>query len=141
MTGSAYAGDISPSEAWEMLTKEPAAVLVDVRTPAEWGYVGRPDLTGLAKETQLVPWQLGPGMGKNADFLDGVCALADSNDAPLLFLCRSGVRSQNAAMAVTAAGFTRCYNITGGFEGNTDGNGQRGTLEGWKVDGLAWTQD
>jgi rhodanese-related sulfurtransferase len=59
----------------------------------------------------------------------------------LLFLCRSGVRSQNAAKAVTAAGFTRCYNVLGGFEGNPDEHGHRGTMEGWKVDGLSWTQD
>ncbi|MDP6953488.1 MAG: rhodanese-like domain-containing protein [Alphaproteobacteria bacterium] len=124
-----------------MLARERSAVLVDVRTPAEWGYVGRPNLTNLGTEAHLVPWQLGPGMGTNADFLDGVCALADSNDVPLLFLCRSGVRSVNAAKAVTAAGFTRCYNIIGGFEGNKDEHGHRGTLEGWKVAGLDWVQD
>jgi rhodanese-related sulfurtransferase len=59
----------------------------------------------------------------------------------MLFLCRSGARSRAAAMALTAAGYTSCYNIAEGFEGNPDAERHRGTTGGWKAAGLPWAQD
>ena len=42
-----YAGDITPEQAWTILRENPDAVLVDVRTDAEWRFVGVPDLSSL----------------------------------------------------------------------------------------------
>ncbi len=135
-----YAGDVTVQEAWEMLKSRPDTVLIDVRTNAEWGYVGIPDLSSLSKETKLVSWILFPDMSVNPSFLDGVKAAQPDPSAPVLFLCRSGVRSIAAAIAATKAGFSESYNILGGFEGDMDENRHRGKTGGWKVADLDWVQ-
>lgn len=135
-----YAGDIPPRKAWEVLESDPKAVLVDVRTPAELSYVGVPDLSSLGKQTVFVPWVLYPNMDLNVRFAEQMAEIGAPPNAPLLFLCRSGVRSQAAAIAMTRLGYTACYNIANGFEGDQDNQRHRGTLSGWKVDGLPWRQ-
>jgi rhodanese-related sulfurtransferase len=137
---SAYAGDISPRQAWELLTTEPAAVLIDVRTPAEWNYVGIPDLAGVGKKPLFVPWMFFPSMEVNPQFGEHIEAARLDAEAPLLFICRSGARSRSAAITMTNRGYTRCYNIASGFEGDPDGSRHRGSVNGWKVDGLPWVQ-
>lgn len=136
----AYAGDLSPEEAFALIEKTPDAVLVDVRTRAEWSYVGTPDLSGLGREAVLIEWVSFPDGARNPRFVDDVAAATVSSSAPVVFLCRSGVRSVAAAEAATAAGFTAAYNVTEGFEGPSDGSGHRGTAAGWKVRGLPWKQ-
>ena len=59
---------------------------------------------------------------------------------PVLFICRSGVRSRAAARALASAGWRRCYNLSEGFEGGLDDARRRGALGGWRVSGLPWTQ-
>jgi rhodanese-related sulfurtransferase len=135
-----YAGDLTPPEAWDMLAKDQRAVLVDVRTQAEWAYVGVADLSNLGKAPMFVSWQVFPDMRINGDFCHQVAADGIDADTPLLFFCRSGVRSRSAAAAMTGQGFSRCYNVSTGFEGDCDGTRHRGTVSGWKVDGLPWVQ-
>lgn len=135
-----YAGEIMPQEAWDMLAGDPKARLVDVRTEAEWSFVGVPDLSSLDKRPLLVEWTDFPSGQMNPGFLDQVKKGAAGREAPLLFICRSGVRSKAAAVAATAAGYTRCYNVTTGFEGDHDENARRGSVGGWKHDGLPWVQ-
>jgi rhodanese-related sulfurtransferase len=137
-----YAGDISVADAWEMLKSDPAAQLVDVRTAAEWNYVGLPDLSSLGRKTLAVEWQSFPSGTPNAAFVgEAAQALgATTPDSAVLFLCRSGVRSRAAAIAMTRAGFTRAYNIAGGFEGDLNGERHRGKSNGWKAAGLPWKQ-
>ena len=134
-----YAGDLDPEQALQLLTDDPRAVLVDVRTRAEWAYVGTPDLSGLGREAVLAEWVSFPDGGRNPRFLDEVSAVA-ATDVPVIFLCRSGVRSVAAAEAATAAGYTGAYNVTEGFEGPPDGDGHRGAAAGWKFRGLPWKQ-
>jgi len=136
----AYAGDLTPEQAWELIRSDPAAVLVDVRTRPEWAYVGIPDLTALAKDLAMVEWTSYPDGTRNPAFLDEVGAAVMDEGTPVLFLCRSGVRSVAAAEAVTAAGYTAAYNILGGFEGPPDETAHRGRTAGWKVAGLPWKQ-
>jgi len=136
-----YAGDITAREAWEMLRKDPRAVLVDVRSEPEWRFVGVPDLTGIGKRTVLASWQHYPGMSHNPDFLAEVAAAGVQPEQTVLFLCRSGARSRSAAMALTERGYRTCYNVAGGFEGSHDGARHRGTSDGWKAAGLPWSQD
>lgn len=139
-----YAGDVSCNECWEMLSADPDAQMIDVRTSAEWNFVGLPDLARLGRETILVEWQRYPDMSVNQNFASVVSAELEARgagpDTPLFFICRSGARSQSAAIAMTAAGYSRAYNVAGGFEGARDGEGHRGTVEGWKFDGLPWVQ-
>ena len=137
----AYAGDISPETAWEILTDDPGAVLVDVRTDAEWTFVGRPDLRDLDKKTLLVSWKRFPDMAINPAFVEDVAEAGVNAEDTLILLCRSGQRSAAAAQALTAAGFRRCYNVSEGFEGDKDSQGRRGQREGWKARGLPWIQD
>ncbi|KNX39360.1 rhodanese-like domain-containing protein [Luteipulveratus halotolerans] len=133
-----YAGDVSPEEAFEALRTDPSARLVDVRTQAEWAYVGVPDLTSADQQVVCVEWQRFPDGSRNETFVDEVRA-AGIGDGPTYFLCRSGVRSVAAAEAVTAAGFTQAYNVLDGFEGGLDDDGHR-SVAGWKVAGLPWRQ-
>lgn len=140
MNDLGYAGDIGPLETWDRLVAELGARLLDVRTPAEWAYVGLPDLTSLGKQPLLVPWMLFPAMQVNTDFVRQVSDLEVDKDADLLVICRSGQRSAAAAMALTSAGFTACYNVAYGFEGDKDSGGHRGNVNGWKFDGLSWIQ-
>jgi rhodanese-related sulfurtransferase len=137
-----YAGDLTPREAWELLVKEPAAQLVDVRTQPEWSFVGVPELAGIGRKAILQSWQVYPQMTIDPDFAGKVKARLPADTAmPVLFLCRSGARSRAAAQAMTAAGFQRCYNVAGGFEGDKDSASHRGRLGGWKAENLPWVQE
>jgi len=136
---SEYAGDLSPSETFELLSGEPRAALVDVRTAAEWAYVGLPDLTGLGKDVIRIEWVRYPDGARNSAFLDELTAAGIGPDDPVAFLCRSGVRSKAAAAEATAVGYQQAYNVSDGFEGQLDGAGHRG-VGGWKSAGLPWRQ-
>lgn len=139
-----YAGDVEPKDVWETLNNNPEARIVDVRTAAEWTFVGLPDLSGIDGEVIRVEWQSLPSMQQNPDFVrQADAALAASGagkDAPVFFLCRSGARSAAAATAMSEAGYRNAFNVAGGFEGPRDAQGHRGTMEGWKADGLPWIQ-
>ena len=135
-----YAGDLDPKAAWAMLEAEPEAVLIDVRTLAEWQYVGVPDLAPLQRKAEFVEWQRFPDGSPNPEFVDQVTRVVPDPEVPVLFLCRSGVRSMHAAVALTEAGYARCYNVTEGFEGDKDAEHHRGTVGGWKIAGLPWLQ-
>jgi len=140
MADQGYAGDLPPDAAFRLLQEEPKAQLIDVRTDAEWAYVGLPDLGQAGKEPLRLAWQLFPAMAVNPAFVGTLAGAIHDRDTPLLFLCRSGVRSKAAAMAMTAAGFTRCYNIAEGFEGAPAAERHRGRVNGWKARGLPWQQ-
>lgn len=140
MAETEYAGDLSSREAWDMLTRDPAAVLIDVRTDAEWSFVGVPDLSSLGKQPLFIAWQGFPDMRVNENFAREVGAVGIGRDQTVLLICRSGQRSRDAAMALTAAGYRRCYNVADGFEGPCDAQRHRGSVTGWKVAGLPWTQ-
>ncbi|QTE29638.1 rhodanese-like domain-containing protein [Pengzhenrongella sicca] len=136
-----YAGDLTPQQAWDLLADDERAVLVDVRTAAEWRFVGGPDLAAIGRSAALVEWTTYPGGEANRAFADQVAAagLAPGDDRPVVFLCRSGVRSVAAARAATAAGLGPAYNILAGFEGDLDAAGHRGAA-GWRAAGLPWRQ-
>ncbi|MBX9635740.1 MAG: rhodanese-like domain-containing protein, partial [Magnetospirillum sp.] len=98
---TAYAGDITPAEAWERLASDANAKLIDVRTQAEWVYVGIPDLAPLDKKPLLISWQVFPAMTKNEAFAQQLQSQGVQPGDTLLFLCRSGVRSKAAAELMT----------------------------------------
>ncbi len=127
-----YAGAVTPAEACALM-EAGIATLVDVRTRFEHEYVGR------VPDTPLVEWKALGAPGPNPRFVDELRAVPGRRDR-VLFLCRSGARSHAAAIAATEAGVAQAYNILGGFEGDLDDDGHRGTRGGWRHDGLPWVQ-
>ena len=138
-------GEISAPAAYELLRAAPEAALVDVRTAAEWAFVGVPDLSALGKDVIFAEWQSFPSSQVAPGFAGALAAKLAAQGAPisaaLLFICRSGVRSLAAARAMSALGFSQCINVAGGFEGPCDASRHRGGLDGWKALGLPWLQN
>ena len=128
-----YQGELTPQEAYTLLQLAPGAKLVDVRTRAEWDWVGR--VPGAVE----IEWNQYPGGARNPNFLAELKRQVDP-ESVVMFLCRSGVRSIGAATAATEAGYANCYNVLGGFEGDKDANGHRGNIGGWRKAGLPWIQ-
>lgn len=127
-----YAGALTPQETFTLLKEAPGARLIDVRTHAEWVWVGR--IPGAVE----IEWQSWPDGQSNVNFLAQLRQQVD-REALALFICRSGVRSHHAAALAQANGWTNCYNVLEGFEGDKDAQGQRGNLGGWRKAGLPWT--
>jgi rhodanese-related sulfurtransferase len=128
-----YKGALLPIEAYRVLQESAQAQLVDVRTRAELDWVGR--IPG-ATEIELRSY---PEMQPNPEFLEQLVQQADQK-LPVLFICRSGARSSQAAAVATEAGFAESYNILEGFEGDRNEEGHRGKISGWKAAGLPWDQ-
>lgn len=128
-----YEGALLPAEALTFLQENSSARLVDVRSQAEWSWVGR--IPGAVE----IEWQSFPGMQVNPDFLEHL-SLKVPKESLVMFICRSGVRSNQAAIAASESGYSNCFNILEGFEGDKDANGHRGIQEGWKAAGLPWVQ-
>ena len=139
-----YAGDLSVQETWDLLARNPKAQLIDVRTLAEWSFVGLPDLASLGKHVHRIEWQSYPSMQPNphfvADAIEKLGEVGADQETPVMFLCRTGARSRAAAMAMTRVGYQKAFNITSGFEGEIDPAGHRGAISGWKAAGLPWRQ-
>ncbi|MEB3984049.1 rhodanese-like domain-containing protein [Mycobacterium sp. 663a-19] len=135
-----YAGDITPLQAWKMLSDNPRAVLVDVRTDAEWRFVGVPDLSSLGRDVVYIEWNTTDGTPNEnfaAELRDRVPP--SDEERPVVFLCRSGNRSIGAAEVATEVGITPAYNVLDGFEGHLNAQGHRGET-GWRAIGLPWKQ-
>jgi rhodanese-related sulfurtransferase len=129
----AYEGACTPREAHDIWRNAPGAQLIDVRTRAELDWVGR--IPGAVE----IEWQAYPGNKLNEHFLAQLRQAVD-RESLLLFVCRSGQRSNAAAKAATEAGFADCYNVLEGFEGDKDAAGRRNRVGGWRFHGLPWAQ-
>lgn len=132
--------DVDAKQAYEALSANPDAQMVDVRTDAEWTYVGLPDLSPLGKRVLLVQWQGFPSGAPNNSFVEQLGAAGLTRQHTVYFLCRSGARSLAAAEAAEQAGYRTVFNVSDGFEGPPDAQGHRGNVAGWKADGLPWRQ-
>ena len=128
-----YEGALLPTEALTLLQENPDARLIDVRSRAEWSWVGR--IPGAVE----IEWQFFPDMQANPVFLEQLSRKVPK-ESPVMFICRSGVRSNQAAIAASESGYSKCFNILEGFEGEKDSSGHRGVQGGWKVAGLPWVQ-
>ncbi|GHA46919.1 hypothetical protein GCM10008927_09610 [Amylibacter ulvae] len=138
--------NVDPAETWNGLQKDNTAVLVDVRTRAEWGFVGIPDLSQLNRQPFLIEWKEYPMMNTNEAFASELLEKLDgAAPSKIYFLCRSGARSMAAAnlmseIFATQGQATQCINVAEGFEGDLDSDGHRGNMNGWKARGLDWRQ-
>lgn len=130
--------DLTPRQAWDVLRENPEAVLVDVRTDAEWAFVGVPDTRETGARTIFEQWSTLSDGPDPARFVAAVTAQVDPG-TPVLLLCRSGQRSDAAADALAAAGLGPTHNVLDGFEGPLDDHAHRGAA-GWRADGLPWRQ-
>lgn len=128
-----YEGALLPREAYEIMQSAPGAKLVDVRSRAEIDWVGK--IPGAAE----VEWATYPGMRPNPHFMTQLEQSVDK-EALVIFICRSGMRSNAAATAATQAGYSDCYNVLEGFEGDKNSENRRNTLNGWRAAGLPWEQ-
>jgi rhodanese-related sulfurtransferase len=136
--------DVPVSNVWARLKDETNSLLIDVRTRAEWAFVGLPDLAELGKGVLAVEWQTFPDSRIDPDFVqrlaDHLDRIGAAKDAELFFICRSGGRSRMAAEVMAAAGYGKCFNVADGFEGPLDASRHRGRVAGWKSEGLPWVQ-
>jgi len=128
-----YSGALLPEEAFTLLQNVPAAKLVDVRSNAEWNFVG------VIPGAVNVEWKTFPGMIDNPHFLEQLKHQVDA-ESLVMFICRTGARSDQAARTAAANGFSDCFNVLEGFEGDRNDAGQRGQVNGWKARGLPWSQ-
>ncbi len=136
--------DVQVQDVWARLKQDAGSVLVDVRTRAEWAYVGLPDLSSIGKQPVLIEWQTFPDSRVDSGFADRLTKILDEagvdRQSEVFFICRSGARSKAAAQVMTTAGFAACRNVADGFEGPLDTNRHRGRTAGWKAAGLPWAQ-
>ena len=135
--------EINPLEAWEILKNDPNSTLIDVRTKAEFDFVGIADLRKIGKTPILLPWMNYPHMQIDTEFnykLQEILSTKSPDQNTLLFLCRSGGRSLQAAKSAALLGY-QCYNIINGFEGDANTSGHRGQTNGWKASNLDWRQN
>ena len=143
-TGDRAVDDVDVEAVSKTLQSSPRSQLVDVRTRAEWTYVGIPDLGPVGKRTVLVEWQTFPDQAVDPRFAERLAgelkALGVQLDDDLFFICRSGSRSLAAAKAMAAAGYRACHNVACGFEGPLDDERHRGSVRGWKAASLPWQQ-
>lgn len=138
--------EIEAKEAFDKLQQE-NSVLIDVRTDAEFIFVGQVDSSALNKEAILLPWKIFPNMNLNPRFqimieraLKERFGENNLTNLDLIFMCRSGARSFDAARFMAELGYQNCYNLVHGFEGDSDENGHRGNINGWKANNLPWRQ-
>lgn len=142
--GASGVEDVSVLETWKRLEGDPKAVLVDVRTRAEWAFVGVPDLSKVNRDVILIEWQTFPDSRIAPDFIERLTAVLAAKgvekNTEIFFICRSGGRSRMAAEAIAGAGYSRCRNVMEGFEGPLDAAQHRSQIAGWKFAGLNWLQ-
>ncbi len=138
---------INPSEAFELLKKDDNSILVDVRTHEEFDSIGIANSEEFSNRMILLPWQLMPEMEINEDFTEILEEEIeklfgdDAKDVKIIFMCRSGARSYQAANQVLDAGYQNCFNLTSGFEGDFNEASERGKVNGWKAEALPWGQN
>ncbi len=137
---------ISPKEAYQLLTNDKNSVLIDVRTFEEIHFVGFVDPEAFDSRMVLLPWQIFPDMQINPEFAEGLDEgmqnfFSDvAKEVKIIFICRTGGRSNAAANHAINLGYKNCFNLSSGFEGDLNKDSHRGKINGWKADLLPWRQ-
>jgi len=139
---------IEALEALKIVANDPESMIIDVRTFEEFNFVGFIDLSKIEdgkKKLLMLPWRLYPKMDYNPDFQIFLEEFLNKNfsnpkEVKIIFICKSGGRSNEAAAYFLDLGYKNCYNIVGGFEGELNQENKRGTINGWKASNLDWGQ-
>ena len=136
--------NINSKEAFDLLREDKTAVLIDVRTKKEHLAVGIPDLLSIGKETVIIEWKNSIFSGSGKRFLDDFNEnLSFDQEGKYIFICRSGIRSNFAALTIEESFFSgnyksKCFNVEDGFEGHAQPLGYPQKPTGWKNLGLPW---
>ena len=128
---------LNPKEAYQFLQDHPNAVFIDVRSHMEFLFVGHP------AGSIHIPWIDEPDWKINPHFITLVRQAmlgGAAGAAPVVLICRSGVRSLEAGKVLVEAGVKDVYNVAEGFEGQLDDKHHRSALGGWRYYGLPWEQ-
>jgi rhodanese-related sulfurtransferase len=158
---------IKSIEAFDMLNTVPDSYLIDIRTRAEYQFVGHPfkayNFPSMFFTDQFNKDVEKPGyqLVKNKAFLEQIGKVFKKTDN-LLILDRDGTRSALAAKELTGAGFKNVFDVEDGFEGSEfpffeDPNRQKFYRQlakrnniygfdhrrhyGWQAWGLPWTYE
>ncbi len=126
---------LSPQDCYQLLKQLPNCILVDVRTKAEIDWIGKPIMPH-ENQYMHIEWLFYPGSAQNENFITSLKKI--SQDTPLIFLCRSGIRSKMAVQLAIDNDFKHPIDVIGGFEGQRDNHGHRKTIDGWCYAGLPW---
>jgi rhodanese-related sulfurtransferase len=135
--------NINSNTAINILSNDPNAILIDVRTNQEWNDIGTPDLSKINKTPIFISWKLLPHMSINENFeqdlIDKIKNITNSSpeEISLIFICRSGSRSMESAIFMSDLGY-KCFNFENGFEGDADHSGERSNINGWKFNNQSW---
>lgn len=139
--------EISCIDAFELLKNDKNSVLVDVRTKEETSFVGIVDASNFDNRLILLPWKTLPDMKLNREFgeilqtmLNKLFGDNHKEEIKVLFMCRSGARSEQTSYFADGEGYKYCLNVISGFEGDLNSDKQRGKINGWKADNLPWVQ-
>ena len=134
--------EISARDAFELLKRDDNSIIIDVRTEEEFNSVGIIDSSQFNNRMILLPWRTNPNMVANPNFsaslqqsLKQIFNDQDKN-ANLIFICRSGVRSSEAAMHAISLGYKNSFNLINGFEAASKDHNP--SLNGWKASNLPW---
>ena len=125
---------LQPKDVYELITNDNSVILVDVRTKAELDWVGKPVIN--PEQYVHIEWHIYPGSAQNPNFITSLNNF--SKDTPLIFLCRSGIRSKMAVQAALDNGFQIAIDVISGFEGQRNNLGHRKSVDGWCYAGLPW---
>ena len=132
--------NITSIECFNKLSEISNSYLIDIRTKPEWEFIGVPDLSSLNKKTIFISWHMYPEMKINSLFENQITKLNIKKNDNLFLICRSGNRSSDAAEFLSSRGFSNCFNVEDGFEGEVGPHHHRSTINGWKYCKLPWKQ-
>ena len=135
-----YICGITSQECFSKLSKVYNSYLVDVRTTPEWKFIGVPDLSSINKNVIFISWHVYPKMKINSSFENRIDESNIKKNDKIFLICRSGKRSYDAAKFLSSVGYSYCFNVTDGFEGDKDDLNHRSTINGWKYNNLPWKQ-
>ena len=120
-------------ETWDFLQEHPDAKLIDIRSSMEFLFIGHPT------NCIHIGWMEEPDWDINPNFVEDIKAVQTDN-CSIIMICRSGNRSEQAGEQLLEAGLTNIYHVTDCFEGDRDDENHRGTINGWRFNGLPWEQ-
>ncbi len=132
---------IKSKAAFTILCQDKDSFLIDVRTNEELTFVGVVQDKEFKNKMISIQWLTYPHMEENPEFLNQLEDIVKNKEAKIFFICRTGARSNNAAQFCQNIGYKNCFNIINGFEGDLNGQGQRGLVNGWKASNLLWRQN
>lgn len=91
--------DLPPKEFSEKINQTPGALIIDVRSPEEYS-------TGHLVNARNIDW--------NGNDFEAQIKTIDKS-TPVFLYCQAGGRSSSAAKKMRSTGFTKVYELDGGF--------------------------